>query len=529
MNVAAYCRVSTDHDDQMNSLENQTSFFEEYIRKHPEWTFVGIYMDEGVSGTSVRKRVQFRRMMEAAKDGAIDLILTKEVSRFARNTVDALNYTRQLRGMGVGVFFLSDNINTLESDGELRLSLMSMLAQEESRKTSARVRWGMQRQMERGFVFSPPMLGYDSRDGVLTVRPEEAEIVRRIYDWYVNCGMGAKKIAQRLAEENTPPGKRLKGWSPTAVMRILTNEKYAGDLIQQKTKVVDYLTHKSVENKEEKLTFRDHHEPIVDRAVWEEAQRIRESRSRNPVGHSSAARSNRYWCSGKVECGVCHGSCVTKTKKAQYDTIRVYHCRHTEHFAGDTGACPNRTCIDERILCACMQFVIRHLPVNAEEIRIQLLDALNDSEKENKIRTDIDTLEKRAAEWNMRKKKTLALLLDEVITGDDYQAAVKEFDAELLVLNRQIHTLRQTRNSMTRSSEYSSMILDKVGIYAAQEEVTRPLYSEILEKIVVYDDRHVDVYLQGTKSPFSVSYRREGRGSRYTVFCEEYTDGSSAD
>jgi len=523
MNVAAYCRVSTDHEDQMNSLENQTSFFEEYIRKNPEWKLVGIYTDEGVSGTSVRRRTQFHRMMEAAKDGEIDLILTKEVSRFARNTVDALNYTRQLRSMGVGVFFIADNINTMEGDGELRLSLMSMLAQEESRKTSARVRWGMQRQMEQGFVFSPPMLGYDSRDGVLTVNPEEAEIVRRIYDWYVNHGMGTKKIAQRLAEENTPLSKRLKYWSPTAVMRILTNEKYAGDLIQQKTKVVDYLTHKSVENKEEKLTFRDHHEPIVDRAVWEEAQRIRESRSRHPGGRSGAC-SNRYWCSGKVECGVCHGSCVTKTKKAQYGTVRVYHCKHTEHFAGDTGACTNRIYVDERILCACMQFVTRQLPVSTEEVRRLLLNILKYSDEKSKRIAAINGLKKQADEWNARKRKTLALLLDEVITGEDYQAAIREFDAELLVLNQQIHTLQQTAD---RPAEYSSMILNKVGSYAAQEEATRPLYSEILEKIVIYGDRHVDVYLQGMEIPFSVSYRREGRGSRYTVFCEEYTDGLS--
>ena len=148
MKVAAYCRVSTDSSDQMNSLENQTSFFQDYIRKNPDWDFVGVYSDEGVTGTSVAGRIQFSRMIEDAGRGEIDLILTKEVSRFARNTVDALNYTRQLRSLGVGVFFINDNINTLDSDGELRLSLMSMLAQEESRKTSARVRWGMRRQME---------------------------------------------------------------------------------------------------------------------------------------------------------------------------------------------------------------------------------------------------------------------------------------------------------------------------------------------------------------------------------------------
>jgi len=522
MKVAAYCRVSTDSSDQMNSLENQTSFFQEYIRQNPDWEFVGIYSDEGVSGTSVTKRVQFNRMIEAAEHGGIDLIVTKEVSRFARNTVDALNYTRQLRGHGVGVFFINDNINTLDSDGELRLSLMSMLAQEESRRTSARVRWGMRRQMEQGFVFSPPMLGYDCKDGVLTVNPEEAEIVRRIFDLYVNRKMGTKRIAQTLAEENSPLRKRLKCWSPTAVMRILTNEKYAGDLIQQKTKVTDYLTHKSIENTEEKLVFRDHHEPIVDRVTWEEAQRIRQSRSRDEVSHNPASHANQYWCSGKIECGICHGSCVTKTKKAQYDTIRVYRCKHTERFENGIGGCTNKTYIDERILCACMQFVIRKLSINGEEIRKQLLKALNSSGEKDRLTGQIAILEKQAEEQNAKKKKMLALLLEEVLSKEDYQSAVRDCDTELIELNRQIGILRQTANRFDKSAEHISRILEQVSKYAAQEAVTKQLYSEILEKIILYDDAHVEIYLQGMTISFPVAYRRTGRGTQYRVFCEEY-------
>ncbi len=521
MKAAAYCRVSTDHEDQKNSLENQTLFFAEYIRRNPDWEFVGIYSDEGVSGTSVAKRVQFHKMMEDAARGEIDLILTKEVSRFARNTVDALNYTRQLRRLGVGVFFINDNINTMESDGELRLSLMSMLAQEESRKTSARVRWGMHRQMEQGFVFSPPMLGYDIRDGVMTVDPEEAEIVRRIYDLYVHHGMGTKRIAQKLAEENIPLTKRLKCWSPTAVMRILTNEKYAGDLIQQKTKVTDYLTHKSILNKEEKLVFREHHEPIVDRTIWEEAQRIRQFRSRSSVEFRPAVRSNRYWCSGKVECGVCHGACVTKTKKAQYGTIRVYRCRHTEHFESGTGACSNRTYIDERILCACMQFVIRKLPMDPAEVRNRIFRLLDDSAEKEKKRTEIGQLEKQTADRNAKKKKLLSLLTEEVITKDEYRTAADELDAELIRLEQRIRILRQAENRTESGMEGCSGIPEKIRVYAAQEEVTRQLYTEILDKIVIYADRHADIYLKGTEMPFPVSYRREGRGKQYTVICED--------
>ncbi len=520
MKVAAYCRVSTDNDDQINSLENQTSFFREYIRKNPEWEFVEIYADEGVTGTSVAGRTQFSRMIEDAVRGRIDLILTKEVSRFARNTVDALHYTRQLRRLGVGVFFIGDNISTLDGDGELRLSLMSMLAQEESRKTSARVRWGMRRQMERGFVFSPPMLGYENTDGVLTVNCEEAEVVRRIFDMYVRQRMGSKRIAQTLAAENTPLYKRLKCWSPTAVMRILTNEKYAGDLIQQKTRVEDYLTHKSVVNREEKIVFRDHHEAIIDRAAWEEAQRIRQSRRIGTVSRTPVSRSGKYWCSGKIECGICRGSCVTKTKKAQYGMIRVYRCKHTG--GGENRACTNQTYIDERILCACMQFVIRKLPIRTEDIRGQLLGMLNRSGEREGLRNSIGALEKQVEERNGKKKKMLNLLLEEVIAKEDYQAAAREADMEILELHRRIESLRQTENGSDRSAAEISRIMEHVRKYIGQEEVTKPLYSEILRKIVLYADNHVDIYLHGRDLPFSVAYARQGRGTQYRVFCRDY-------
>lgn len=522
MKTAAYCRVSTDSGDQMNSLENQTSYFREYIRNHPEWEFAGIYSDEGVTGTSVAGRTEFSRMIDDAAEGKIDLILTKEVSRFARNTVDALNYTRQLRSLGVGVYFINDNINTLDGDGELRLSLMSMLAQEESRRISARVRWGMRRRMEQGFVFSPPMLGYDSTGGILTVNSEEAEIVRRIFDLYVRQNMGAKRIAQTLVSENTPLCKRLKSWSPTAVMRILTNEKYVGDLIQQKTQVTDYLTHKSVGNKEGRIVFRDHHEPIVGRELWDEAQRIRQSRGMEKTGHPTAVHTGRTWCSGKIECGICHGSCVTKTKKARYDTVRIYRCRHTGLSVDGTGACTGRTYIDERILCACMQFVIRKQSVSMEEIRRPLLELLNGSAEQPRLQYEIGRLEKQAEERNGKKKKMLDLLLEDVITKEDYRAAVREADAELQELDQRIRFLRRKVTDEDGASEHRTEIFEWIRTYLAQEKVTKELYSELLEKIVVYDDAHVDIYLQGMDAPFAVSYRRKGRGTEYTVFCEDY-------
>ena len=184
LQVAAYCRVSTDKDDQANSFEAQQRYFRERIEREPDWVLQGIYADEGISGTSTRKRVEFNRMIHAAEMGKIDLIVTKEVSRFARNTVDALKITRELRRRDVGVLFLNDNIDTRDNDSEFRLSIMSSVAQEESRKTSDRSKWGQTRSMEQGVVFGGSLLGYDVQGGKMTVNPEGAEIVRRIFRKY---------------------------------------------------------------------------------------------------------------------------------------------------------------------------------------------------------------------------------------------------------------------------------------------------------------------------------------------------------
>ena len=179
--VAVYCRVSTDKEDQINSLENQKKYFTEYIEKNPSYKLTKIYVDEGVTGTSTKKRHSFCEMMKDAQNHTFDLILTKEISRFARNTLDSILYTRKLKALGIGVIFMNDNINTLDADAELRLTIMSSIAQEESRKTSDRVKWGQKRRMEQGVVFGRDMLGYDVRNGMLYINEEGAKTVRLFF------------------------------------------------------------------------------------------------------------------------------------------------------------------------------------------------------------------------------------------------------------------------------------------------------------------------------------------------------------
>ena len=226
--VAAYCRVSTDNEDQANSFESQQRYFRQYIQCHQEWELFEVFADEGLSGTTTKKRKAFHRMIACAKNGELDLIVTKEISRFARNTLDSISYTRELKKLGVGVIFMNDNINTLDGDAELRLAIMSSIAQEESRRTSERVKWGQKRQMEQGVVFGRSMLGYDVTDGKMTVNPEGAEVVRLIFQKFVREGKGTHVIARELREAGIYP-MRVKEWSNTVILRLLRNEKYCGD------------------------------------------------------------------------------------------------------------------------------------------------------------------------------------------------------------------------------------------------------------------------------------------------------------
>lgn len=280
--VAAYCRVSTDKEDQANSFENQQRYFLACIQRNPDWVLQNIYADEGISGTSTKKRKQFNAMIAAARAGELDLILTKEVSRFARNTLDTLAYTRELSRRGVGVLFLIDNIDTRQQDGELRLTIMSSIAQEESRKTSQRVKWGQARRMEQGVVFGGSLLGYDVQDGQITVNQEGAEIVRRIFHACLIDHKSTAVIARELREAGIPSSRGIVKWSAATVWKVLKNEKYCGDLVQKKTYTPDYLTHEKKYNRGEEamIIIRDHHTPIIDRKTWEAVQLELARRSR---------------------------------------------------------------------------------------------------------------------------------------------------------------------------------------------------------------------------------------------------------
>ena len=306
--VAAYCRVSTENTDQIHSLSAQRAYFTEYISGNDEWELVEVYYDEGITGTSTKKRDGFNRMIADCEKGKIDTILTKEVSRFARNTVDTLNYTRKLKDLNINVIFMNDGIDTNDKDGELRLTLMASIAQEESRKISERVKWSMKRNMENGVVLgSGRIYGYRLVDGKLEIVPDEADVVREIFRSYLYEGKGSTLIARELNEKGVPTLKE-KLWSSQFILKMIANEKYVGDLTQWKSYKPNVLSEKPKVNHGEDpdvplITVKDHHEAIISRELWDAVQKERYRRSLN--ARKGQRHSQAHWYSGLCFCGKC--------------------------------------------------------------------------------------------------------------------------------------------------------------------------------------------------------------------------------
>ncbi len=325
--VAAYARVSTDHEEQLTSYEAQVDYYTNYIQGRNDWIFAGVYTDEGITGTNTKRREGFKSMVADALAGKFDLIVTKSVSRFARNTVDSLTTIRQLKENSIEVYFEKENIWTFDGKGELLLTIMSSLAQEESRSISENCTWGQRKRFSDGKVTVPfaRFLGYDrGADGNLVLNENEAVIVRRIYSMYLQ-GMTPHGIAARLTEDGVKsPGGKDK-WNQGAVKSILTNEKYKGDALLQKSYTVDFLTKKKKVNEGEipQYYVEGNHEAIVSPEVYDMVQREMESRCKNK------RHSGVHMFSGKIRCGNCgswYGSKVWHSTD-KYRKV-IWQCNH---------------------------------------------------------------------------------------------------------------------------------------------------------------------------------------------------------
>lgn len=326
--TAAYARVSTDSEEQLTSYEAQVDYYTNYIKGRDDWEFISVYTDEGITGTNTKHRDGFNRMVQDALDGKIDLIVTKSVSRFARNTVDSLTTVRKLKEKGVEIYFEKENIWTLDSKGELLITIMSSLAQEESRSISENCTWGQRKRFADGKVTVPfkRFLGYDrGPDGNLVLNPDEAVTVRRIYSMFLQ-EMSPYGIAAHLTADGIKsPGGKDK-WNAGAVRSILTNEKYKGDALLQKSYTVDFLTKKKKVNEGEipQYYVEGNHEAIISPDIYEQVQREMERRKADRGRHSSV-----HLFSGKIRCGQCGEWYGSKTwhSTSKYRRV-VWQCNH---------------------------------------------------------------------------------------------------------------------------------------------------------------------------------------------------------
>ena len=324
--VAAYCRVSTDNEGQLSSLELQMAAFRTQIEMRPDWELVDIYADEGISGARAEKRPEFQRMIRDCEAGKIDYIITKSISRFARNTVQCLQYIRHLQSCGVQLLFEKENIDTGTAFSEMLLTILAAFAQEESRSLSENAKWGIRKRFEAGIPKRTYVFGYrHDEQGNYIIVPEQAETVRRIYDLYETGRYSMHQIALKLMEEKRPSAY-CDNWDASHVHCVLNNEKYVGDVLMQKKYTVDHLTHKEAKNRDHVLPsyyVRDHHVPIVSRKQYDRVHKIAEMKSMH--GHAP-----QYPYSDLLVCPVCGERLIQHQMRGQA-CVSAWHCDRNEN------------------------------------------------------------------------------------------------------------------------------------------------------------------------------------------------------
>ncbi len=435
--VAAYARVSTDDEEQLTSYENQVDFYPRYIKSKPEWEFAGLYTDRGISGLSTKQRPGFNQMVEDALAGKIDLILTKSISRFARNTVDSLTVIRQLKDKGVEIYFEKENIYTFDSRGELLITIMSSIAQEESRSISENVTWGKRRNMARGKVSMPyaQFLGYErGPDGKPQINEEQAAIVRRIYQMFLD-GNSVREITRVLTREGIPtPSGRCAEWRVPTVLSILRNEKYKGDALLQKVYTVDFLNKKHAKNNGvlPQYYVENSHPGIIDEETFDMVQAELASREKNSRGRRAESVFDR-----KVICADC-GHLYGRKLWYSHNGDRDYVWRCT-HKYDTTGGCKTPV-------------------VHEEDLRFAFLAALNQI---------LGVREEYIAEMEQEIEALLRVKID----PEDRESRTA-INAQIGQIRRYLHALRKKSGMVSEFDDHTFNTLAESMIVQANGDMT---------------------------------------------------------
>ena len=522
--VVVYCRVSTDHEDQKNSLENQRLYFEEYVKQHKDWKLVEIYADEGISGTSLKKRADFNRMYRDRLKNKYDIVLTKEVCRFARNTVDTLEKTRELKKLGIEVRFIIDNISTFDTDGELRLTIMAGLAQDESRRISERVQFGVIQSMKKGVAFGNIVYGYDFvRDPItgkktkLVINEKEAKIIKEIFNMYLYEGKGAYTIAKELKErgieiKRTRSGKKSTDWREGTILDILQNVKYIGDLKQRKTYTVDFLEHSKKENKGEVefIYTSNHHEPIIDRDLFEATQRELERRS-EIYKHEKSKYTNKHTFSGKLVCACCGSSYVGgENRKRKDGTIRkTWRCytatkygkKHEEN--GQDIGCNNDR-VNNETLKICFMKALKEVLINKKEIKketeqyIKLV--LNKCGQETQLN---DILVKDKEQLMKERSRLLDLCIKGIVDEETFSLKNNEIIEKINKIEIELDFQKQKVRMKENAEEILEKIQKTIDNILNIKKFSKNVCKEFVDKIVIYNDKKFDFYLKGYDTSFN--------------------------
>ena len=502
LRVTFYARVSTDQDEQINSLENQVQYYTELIQSKPNWKFVPGYIDEGISGGSTKKRDNFNRMIRDAKAGMFDFIITKEISRFSRSTLDSIKYTQELLDYNVGVFFQNDNINTLDTDSEFRLVIMAGVAQDEIRKLSERLKFGFRQAIKNGHVLGNDKLyGYDKKDCVLTVNEEEAEIIRIIFDLYGNQRLGTRTISKRLMELGYT-SREGNAFNTLTIRHILENPKYKGWYCGNKSQSMDYRTKRNILlDESEWVTYPDPSIPaIVSEELWNRANALYKRRREEMKSHSSGLSfHNRYPYSAKIYCEE-HGTTfhrqVIQTKKGQQE---VWQCKVYRSHGRAACSAPQIRSSDLDVI---LSDIFKELVRDKEKIIDSLVTVLTNIPKEvdyGKLRCQV---ENEMDDLERKKNRLLDLSIAGALTVEEFKERNDAFNAQILECQGKLTAIRQEKENRTSEE------LDIPAIRQALDQalsftgdIDTALVATILDRVVVKrestkDAIRLDIFLK---------------------------------
>ena len=545
--VAIYARVSTEHEAQLSALANQKDWYSPILGIHPEWEVVKLYADEGVTGTAAYKRKSFMQMIDDAIDGKFDLILTREVSRFARNTVDTLSYTRKLKKHHVEVYFISDGIKTFDPDGELRLTIMATLAQDESRKTSARVKCGQQTSMEKGVVYgNGNVLGYDRVGRELVVNPEQAKTVRMIFDWYTE-GKGLRTIQWELERRGIKTALGKTKWHLANISRILQNPIYIGILTYHKEFTPDFLEQKKILNHGELeiLQVQGRHEHIISDEQFAQVQRIfdynRREKEKLAAGGSKAfgrKRPSDIWVKKlECECG-CRFNRKQWTDRGTGKTECAYKCYR--QISTGTGASRRRQGMTTEGLCMTPMVpewklqmmakeVFRTCITDADEIfekaRSMLDKHIRDREERKADPGQADRIKEEMEGLKKRLENCVELRIEGEISKEIFQRKKSEYEVKIEDLKKALKKYASETEEKAEEESPAVRVRKLIGLLRCEieeaadaEEIPNEILEAFVDRIVVHESSF-DWYLRyagkdmGASGSFYGNSRKEGEGN----------------